>query len=196
VTNGTTSYPGVGVDEAMTELHNLVGQITARWASVEESLFHVFVVALAGTWLAGDFRPYRAVFFAFNSFDTKMRMVDSAMQARFGADENIMADWKEIRKSLRGFAEIRNKVAHTIPIPKGSSDPTARATVRLVPPFWKTVLKEDFDEAGYSVDELWQALAPYWGYHPRIPNPPSGPSDQLGYRVQQFAMQLDPNARP
>jgi hypothetical protein len=46
----------------MAELHSLVGQITASWAHVEDQLFQVFVLAVAGTWLVGDIRPYRAVF--------------------------------------------------------------------------------------------------------------------------------------
>jgi hypothetical protein len=196
LTNGNTFYPGIGADEAMAELHGLVGQITSTWAEVEDGLFHIFVIAIAGTFFVGDLRPYRSVFFTFSSYEGKMRMVHNAMNTKYSNDEDVSAEWKELRRALNGFASLRNDIAHLIPKAKTSTDPTAKANVRLVPAFWRSAFQEhDFDKAGYSIDELWQALAPYWGYHPRINlNPPSGEARyQLGYRLQQFAEKLEPS---
>jgi hypothetical protein len=196
LTNGQTFYPGIGADEAIAELHNLVGRITASWAEVEDQLFQVFVIAVAGTWLVGDIRPYRAVFFAVSSYGTKMRLVHDAMKARYGENGEVLSSWKDLKGSLDGFSELRNKIAHLVPMARPSIDPTAKANVRLVPPFWKSSFPErDFDKLGYSVDQLWQALGPYWGYHPRIhgPSPPiEGPSHQLGYRLQEFIKKIQP----
>jgi hypothetical protein len=199
LTNGVTFYLGIGADEAVAELHGLVGEITAKWAGVEDQLFQLFVVALAGTWLVGDIRPYRAVFFTFSSYEGKMRMVHNAMKARYGEDKEIMGEWKELRDRLNGFSELRNEIAHLSPTTKPSTDPTAKANVRLIPPFWKSFQPAEFDRLGYSIDELWQALAPYWGYHPRIHGlspPGNGWSYQLGYCLQEFSMKLQPLAVP
>jgi hypothetical protein len=187
LTNGVTFYPGVGADKAIAELHELIGQITSSWAEVEDGLFHVFVIAIAGPSLVGDVRPYRSVFFTFSSYEGKMRMVHNAMNTRYGNDEGIITEWKELRKALNGFASLRNDVAHLIPQAKSSTDPTAKANVRLVPAFWRSAFQEDdFDKTGYSIDEIRQAIAPYWGHHPD-----GGVTNyQLGYRVQQFAMKL------
>jgi len=189
----TTFYPGVGADQAIDELHNLVGQITANWATIEDQLFNVFVIAVAGTGMVPDLRTYRAVFFTFPSYEGKMRMTHNAMKARYGLDTDVMGRWKTIREAINNFSALRNEVAHLIPMLKSSADPNAKANVRLVPAFWKNAFSEqEFDSTGYSADELWQALKPYLGYHPRISIiPPSGEEAyQLGYRIQQFAFTL------
>ena len=48
--NPVTFYPGIGADEEIARLERLLGKITAYWAQVEDGLFNLFVVALAGTW--------------------------------------------------------------------------------------------------------------------------------------------------
>jgi hypothetical protein len=196
VTNGVTFYPGVGADEAIAELHSLVGEITANWASVEDNLCRLFVVAIAGTWLVPDIRPYRAVFFTFSSYEGKMRMVHNAMKARYGENKEVMNGWKELRDCLNGFSDLRNEIVHLVPMAQSSTSPTAKANVRLIPPFWKSAFQEQaFNNLGYSADELWKALRPYWGYHPRIHglNPPGERLDyQLSYRLEQFAIKLEP----
>jgi hypothetical protein len=162
-----------------------------------DHLFHVFVVALAG--VVSDLRPYRAVFFTFSSYEAKMRMTNNAMKSRYGKNENIIIEWNVLRRALDGFARLRNEVAHLVPMARSSTDPKAAANVRLVSPFWRSAFQEDdFDKLGYSIDELWEALRPYWGYHPRISlNPPNGEeAHQLAYRLQQFAMRLPPDAAP
>ena len=125
-----------------------------------------------------------------------MRMVHNAMKARYGDNKEVMSSWKELRDSLNDFSELRNEIAHLTPMAKSSTDPAAKADVRLVPPFWKSSFQErDFDKLGYSVDELWQALGPYSGYHPRIHGlspPGEGLSYQLGYRLQEFIKKLQP----
>jgi hypothetical protein len=169
VGEGVTFYPGVGAEEAIAELHSLIGQITADWARIEDGLFTVFVLALVGSFPEDQLGPYRAVFFTFSSYEGKMRMVNNAMNARYGGNEKVKAEWRELRKALDDFARLRNEVAHLYPAAKSWTDPTAKANVRLVPPFWRSCSSAyDFDSFGYSVDELWQALPPYWGYHPRI----------------------------
>ena len=153
----------------------------------------MFVVALAGTWHVGDLRPYRAVFFTFSSYEGKMRMVHNAMKARYGANEEIMGEWKDLRDGLNGFNDLRNKVAHLTPTTKPSPDPNAKAHARLIPPFWKSLRPLEFEGTGYSADELWQALAPYWGYHPRIHglNPPNSElSSPIGSRLQALSLKL------
>ncbi len=196
MTNAVTFYPGLGADEAIAELHGLVGEIAAFWAHVEDGLFELFVTAIAGTWLVGDVRPYRAVFFTFSSYESKMRMVQNAMRARFCENGEITREWLELRKSLNGASELRNEIAHLVPMAKGSLDQNARANVRLVPPFWKAIHQErDFDELGYSHSQLLQALAPFWGFDPRI-NRFDVPDQTLRYRLRQFALKLEPPRSP
>lgn len=192
----TTWYPGVGADKKTAELYELVGKITATWAQVEDVLFQVFVVALTGTWLGNDLRPYRAVFFSFSSFEQKKKMVNSAIKTRFAEDPEILDEWRIHRRDLEGFAELRNKVAHLQPSCKSSLDPNADAVVRLIPPFWKSQdgLGE-FEEQGYSAEELWEALGPFWGSHPSINHGQPLPGHrrfQMTYRIQQFAQRLGP----
>jgi hypothetical protein len=198
VSNSTTFYPGVGADDAMRELRELVGQITATWAEVEDQLFHVFVVALAGTFYVQDLKPYRAAFFARGSYENKMRMTNEAMKARYAANTVVIEQWNTLRRAMDGFSSLRNEVAHLIPMAKSSTDRNVKANVRLVPAFWKNAFKRDeFDQTGYSLAELWQALKPYWGSHPRISlEPPAGDeASQLAYRVQHFASTLSPPSR-
>lgn len=191
-----TFHPGIGADEEIAKLQRAVGEITGFWAQIEDGLFHLFVVAIAGTWLVADLRPYRAVFFNFTQYNTKRQMVDNAMKARFGDNEEIMAEWSELRKALNGAAEVRNRVAHLVPMAKSSTDPTAKANVRLIPPFWRqTSLSKEFDELGFSLEELFRAFAPYRGYHPQFWTPEM-PSHQLGYRLQEFAFKLAPPRPP
>lgn len=194
-----TFYPGVGADEAIAELHGLVGQITATWAEIEDQLFTLFVIAISGTWHVGHLGPYRAVFFTFSSFEGKMRMVHNAMKARYGDHKETSSEWDTLRRALNDFAKLRNEIAHLVPNALGNTDPNAKAHVRLLPPVWKSGPANYVDNPpenfGYSVNELWQALAPYWGYHPRIHglSAPSGEaSHALGYRLQQFALKLLP----
>jgi hypothetical protein len=194
MSGGQVFYPGVGADEAMSELNKLVGQITANWANVEDGLFQVFVLAIAGTGLVQDIRPYRAVFFTFGSYEGKMRMVHNAMKTRFADEANVMGNWMVLRKALNGYAELRNEIAHLIPMAKSFTEPTTPANVRLIPAFWKGLHDgKEFDEAGYSFKEVWKALKPYWGYHPYFdPEPQQGEERyQLAFRLQQFAMGLE-----
>jgi hypothetical protein len=194
VSEGVTSYPGVGADEAIDELHRLVGEITSEWAGVEDQLFRIFVVALAGAFHI-DLRPYRAVFFTFSSYEGKMRMTNNAVRARYAENEEILTRWAALRKDLNAFSNLRNEIAHLSPAAIYSTDPAAKANVRLLPPFWKSAFTaSDFDKVGYNQSELLQALAPFRGWDPRISlNPPAGDAaDSLGYRLERFAMELLP----
>jgi hypothetical protein len=191
-----TFYPGIGADEEIARLHHAVGEITGFLAQIEDGLFHLFVVAIAGKWLVGDIRPDRAVFFTPTTYNPKRQMVDNAMKARFGDNEEIMAEWTELKKALNGAVEIRNRVAHLVPMAKTSTDPNAKATVRLVPAFWKqTSQSKEFDELGLSLEELLHAFAPYRGYHLQYWTPDM-PRHQLGYQLQQFALKLSPPRPP
>jgi hypothetical protein len=189
-----TSYPGIGADAGIDALHRTVGEITAFWAGVEDSLFTTFFVALTGNW-AGDIRPYRAAYFAISSAEGKMRMVDSAMKVRFVDDVVILKEWEELRKSFNKAAELRNKIAHLVPMAQGSADPNAKANVRLVPPFWKGAparmqARGDFNKQGFSLDELLYEMAAFWGYRPPIMR--TDVPEPLAYRLQQFSMKLLP----
>jgi len=97
MTGPQTFYPGVGADAAMQDLLHLVGQITSNWASVEDQIFQVFVVALSGKWPMQDIYIYRSAFFSFNSYEQKMRMVDSAMKARFKDQADIIEEWTKLK---------------------------------------------------------------------------------------------------
>jgi hypothetical protein len=196
--NTTTWYPGVGADRATRDLNELVGQITANWAGVEDGLFNIFVVALNGTFLVKDLRPLRAVFFTFSAYEGKMRMVNNAIKARFAQDQDVLDSWKTLKSALDGFAALRNQVAHLVPMARSTLDQNAPANVRLVPPFWKSGpnAPDEFDTTGFSLVELWQALGPFWGYHPLIGPPRSGDEAyQLSYRVQEFAKKIDSDPR-
>ena len=89
------------------------------------------------------------------------------MKVRFRENEEITREWLELRKSLNGASQLRNEIAHLVPMAKGTTDQNAQANVRLVLPFWKAQERE-FDELGYSHDQLLQSLAPFWGLDPRI----------------------------
>ena len=192
MSNGVTFYPGVGADEEIERLERLVGKITGFWAQVEDSLFELFVVAIAGKWLVGDVRPYRAVFFTFSAYEGKMRMLNNAIRARYGENEGLMKEWTTLKKDLGGAAALRNEIAHLIAAAKGSVDRDAKANVRLVPALWKSSFQErDFDKLGYSWDQLTQALAPFWSYDPSLNIWDTGRT-MLGYRVQEFTRKLPP----
>ncbi len=194
--NPVTFYPGIGADEEIARLERLLGKIAAYWAQVEDGLFNLFVVALAGTWLIGDVRPYRAVFFTFSSYEGKMRMVNNAMKSRYGADEKIMAECAELQKSLNGLSALRNEIAHLTPMAKGTQDREAKAVVRLVPPFWKGAFQNaDFEKGGYSWAELTRALAPFWSFDPSL-NIWHTTHTMLGYRLQEFTKRLEPPHPP
>jgi hypothetical protein len=186
-------YPGEGADEEIARLQQLVGKITAYWAELEDSLFTVFVFALAGTLNVGSIEPYRAVFFTFPSYDAKMRMLHKAMKARFPKGSDIMNEWLELRKSLNAFADLRNEIAHLIARPKYFRDPKVKAIVRLAPPFWKPDNHEliEFEQRGYSWDELTKALAPFWGFDPSLNIPPTG-EPRLASRLDKFHERLQP----
>lgn len=187
-----TWYPGVGADEEIARLERLVGKITAYWAQVEDGLFTIFVFAVAGTFAVGDLQPVRAVFFTFSSFEGKMRMLHNAMRQRFRDDPDTIAQWMDLRKALNDFAAIRNEIAHLIPRPKYTLNPTAKAIVRLSPPFWKPSPDEDvgleFEQRGYSWDQLTQAIAPFWGFDRSLNIYDTSP--RLSKRVDDFHLRL------
>ncbi len=185
-----TWYPGIGADEEIARLEHLVGKITAFWAGVEDHLFTVFLAAIAGTPTVHGIRPYRAVFFTFSAYEGKMRMTDNAMKARFGENEKVMLEWIKLKKALDGASKLRNEIAHLVPMAKGTQDQNAKANVRLVPPFWKSISRDlDFDEMGYSWDQLTKALAPFWGFDPSL-NIYDTSQSTLGYRLQEFTKVL------
>jgi hypothetical protein len=191
VTKEVTWYPGLGADEEIARLEQLVGKITAQWAEIEDSLFMIFVFAVAGKWAVGDIEPYRAVFYTFSSYENKMRMLHNAMKARFPSDSSAMNEWQELRKSLNDFSKLRNEIAHLIPRAKYSRDQRAKAIVRLAPPFWTPGDPEraEFEQRGYSWDELTKALAPFWGYDPSL-NIRTAAQPRLAYRLYQFQQRL------
>jgi hypothetical protein len=193
LSNGPTWYPGIGADEEIAKLERLVGQITAFWAKVEDELFVIFMFAIAGDSLNifVDIEPCRAVFFSFSSFEGKMRMLHNAMCARFRNDDRTLNDWRELRKACISLAGLRNEIAHLIACPKYSADPRAIATVRLRPPFWKPSGGADFEDQGYSWNELTQALRPFWGYDPTLNIPPDV-AKRLTFRIHQFGLGLKP----
>lgn len=185
-----TFYPGVGADAEIEKLERLVGKIMGFWAQVEDGLFNVFVVAITGTLVAGDIRPYRAVFFTFSAYEGKMRMVDNAMKARFRENNQIIDEWGALKKSLDSASALRNTIAHLTAMAKATPDKDLKANVRLVPPFWKGTSQErDFDTLGYSWNELTQALAPFWGFDPSL-NIWDTSHHTLGYRLDEFARKL------
>jgi hypothetical protein len=97
VSKDVTWYPGIGADDEIARLQRLVGKITAYWAELEDSLFTIFVFALAGTWSIRDVEPYRAVFYTFSSYEGKMRMLHNAMKQRFRNDPETMEEWLKLR---------------------------------------------------------------------------------------------------
>ena len=121
-------------------------------------------------------------------------MVDSAMKARFKNQTGIIKEWTELKIIVDRFSKLRNEVAHLTPTTQPSTDPEAKANVRLVPPFWKGIINEkDYNKTGYSVDELWQKLKDFWGYHPRIRydfQAGEKISHQLSYRLAEFTKTL------
>jgi hypothetical protein len=107
-TGPTTWYPGVGADEEIAKLERLVGKITAFWAEVEDELFAIFMFAVSGKWwmdAMAEVEPYRAVFFTFSSYESKMRMLHNAMRVRFESNEKIWTEWKELRKACNDLVD-------------------------------------------------------------------------------------------
>ena len=100
----------------------------------------------------------------------------------------------KVKKLVDRFSSLRNEVAHLTPVTQSSTDPEAKANVRLVPPFWKGIINEkEYSKIGYSFDELWQKLKDFWGYHPRIKyNLQDGEEiyHQLSYRLAEFTKTL------
>jgi hypothetical protein len=164
-----------------------------------DGLFEVFLVALTGQWSVEPMEPYRAVFFTFSSYEQKMRIVDSAMKARYRENNEILEEWKAFRKSLNDFSKLRNEIAHLVPAWEGFSDPDTKANVRLIPAFWKRLPSysslEFNNGIGYSFDELEQTLAPFWGYHPTRWRP-GEPTKQIAFRLRQFTLKLVSSQKP
>ncbi|ANG97776.1 hypothetical protein A8A54_15570 [Brucella pseudogrignonensis] len=193
--NTTTFYPGVGADDQVAALERLVGQITGRWAQIEDQLFDLFVIALAGSKVFSEIEPYRAVFFSFSSFEGKMKMLNNALKARLSDRCEDLERWNQLKKIVEQFSKLRNEIAHLVPVTLATTDAYAEANVRLVPPFWKSSLKgHDFEGAGYSIAELRVALRPFWGWDPTVfldDFPEEDSVYQLGYRIQEFERTLD-----
>lgn len=105
-------------------------------------------------------------------------------------DSEVIGRWTDLRRPLDGFSKVRNNLAHLVPMAQGSTDPGRPANARLVPPFWKRSHQQKgdyaFDRTGFSEEEVWKEIAPYWGYHPRT-EPYARPDEQLSYKIQNFA---------
>lgn len=169
-------------------LKNTVGEITGYWAEIEDQLFFLFVTVLNGTWMVENLRPYRAVFLSHRSYDGKMRMINGSIKARYTSNETVLEQWKEIKIELDRFSNFRNNVAHlvvsTVPSKTGKTYP------KLAAAFWERAFSQFESREGrsYSLVQLQNEFAEYRGQdragHPVRP--------QLTYRLQQFAISLQP----
>ena len=186
-----TPYPGVGAVEEIDKLELLVGKITGYWAQIEDQLFNIFVAVLArGYPDANDIAPYRAVFFTFSSYEAKMRLVNNAIKQRYETGDSILNEWDGLRKKLNKFSDLRNEIAHLVATVRGLEDRTTTAVARLVPPFWKAYPQTSFDDAGYSWQELTDALKPFWGFNPALGRLGGGADDRRGtaaFQSETFA---------
>lgn len=171
-----TFFPGQGADQAIAELHRVVGEATSRWAQIEDSLFVLFVVALSGTW-QGDVRPYRAVFFTLRAYEPKMRMINAAMNQRYRDEAPILADWKVLKKRTDAAAKFRNDLSHLSAVVACTTDPNAPAVARLLEPMWKrspSGLTQD-PSSSLGLEDVRRGLGAWEG---------------LGYGLQQFSTRL------
>lgn len=190
ITYSATWYPGRGADSKIAELEQMVGKVVANWAVVEDSMFELFFGAVTNWDIGADIETLRSLFFTFSSYEQKMRMLNNVMKTKLRNDPDRLKIWVHLKKRIDGYSAVRNDIAHLLASCKGSTDPEALANVRLVPPFWKSSNmghgSDDFDKVGYSIEDLWRAVSPYWGHHPRT-EPYEKSDTQLAYQVQQFA---------
>lgn len=146
----------------IVEFHELVGKTVSEWAQVEDALFNVFLLALSGSTMTGDLRPYRAAYFASSSFNHRGKMINDAIRVRFKDRPSILDEWRKIRTDVHRFEELRNRIAHLVPTTLPFSDINGKANVRLLPPMWKSFQSaENRENEGFSFEELRRALAPF-----------------------------------
>lgn len=60
---GQTFYPGVGADEAIGRIYEIVGRVTTNWADVEYGMFELFYTALSNRWEQSDIKTFQSLFF-------------------------------------------------------------------------------------------------------------------------------------
>ncbi|WP_139234339.1 hypothetical protein [Methylobacterium pseudosasicola] len=189
-TVSVTFYPGKGADEKVAELEIMVGKITANWAGVEDGMFEIFYGAITNWDFNADMKTLRALFFTFSSYEQKMRMLHNVIKTKLRDRPEQLNTWIALKKKIDGYSKVRNDIAHLVASCKSSTDPEALANVRLVPPFWKSTNLghglDDFNEIGYCAEDLWKAISPYWGYHPKTEQYVR-PDTQLAYQIQEFA---------
>ena len=198
MSGATTLYPGVDADDQIAAAKLMIGEITSFWAQVEDALFELFVVSLTGHFgRAGDLRPYRAVFFAGNSYELKVRMINAAFLVRYAeqsaANKSIISAGGSLKKDLDAAAKFRNKMAHLVPMTIGTPDPNARANVRFLPPFWKgAAMSVDIKMEGYSISEVCDLFSGFSGFDPRCPWPTFRARPTLFEQLRRLASELSP----
>jgi hypothetical protein len=119
-----------------TELYAAVGTAISAWSFLEESLCAIFVRAvITGPNAAIGYAS--ASFWAIESFQGKISMVDAAIRMRLAERPDVISLWEVIKKRAREKNSNRNELAHGTVMNFGKREDTY-----WVPSFFKTLMKD------------------------------------------------------
>lgn len=94
--------------EARQRLYQAIGEAICRWARVEGALCDTFWHATT----ASNSSSASAAFTAVLSFETQLAMVHSAVMQTFRNHNDVLEEWKCLRKIIHKLRPQRNKLAH------------------------------------------------------------------------------------
>ncbi|MBL4756529.1 MAG: hypothetical protein JKY32_02450 [Rhizobiales bacterium] len=153
----STTYPGKGAEDATAALYQKVGEIASEWTQMEDSMANLFYISISGCCI-GQSKTYRDVFNSFRTYEPKMKMLNAAMTARYGENENIIKEWLELKANIKNAADFRNSIMHMTVSLEGETtkDAPARAKIKLplMASFKKGYSEPIFDEKELTLEEV------------------------------------------
>jgi hypothetical protein len=136
---------GMAVEEQAKAMHTAVGEAISAWSLVEEALLNIYVSAVSVTTTTttqGGVGHTRndpaavAVLHSVRGFDSKLKMIDAALNTNLNGlgneAESILECWKSAKKSADSLTQHRNCLAHWQV--KGVSGNDGATEVCLLPP--------------------------------------------------------------
>jgi hypothetical protein len=132
----------MSVGEQTKAMHTAVGEAISAWSFVEEALLTIYVSAVSLTCtdsIGGHTRndpAAAAVLHSVRGFDSKLKMIDAALQTNLKGlgdeAESILKCWKSAKKSADSLTQRRNCLAHWQVMGVGGND--GATEVCLLPP--------------------------------------------------------------
>lgn len=95
------------LEEEKTEFYSALGEAMSSWSSVEVHLYLIFVGCLS----PADHTVAAAVYYATESFRTKLNLTDAAVQVVMKGEPEL-EEWNDLREWIRKKSTKRNALAH------------------------------------------------------------------------------------